>query len=152
MSTPSDPNPQDRPAHDPAAGYSQPAAPGYGQPGYGQPGYGAPAPKNGLGTAALVLGIVGLLLAFIPVIGLIGGLLGIVGVIVGFIGRGKVKRGEATNGGVAMTGVILSILAILVTIAYVVLAGIFFSQVQDCNDPDLTPEEVAACVEDSLTT
>ncbi|HZI98590.1 MAG TPA: DUF4190 domain-containing protein [Actinomycetales bacterium] len=147
MSTPSDPNPQDRPAHEPTPGYGQPAAPGYNEPGYGP---GAAAPKNGLGTAALVLGIIGLLLAFIPVIGILGGLLGIVGVILGVIARGKVKRGDATNGGVALVGIILSVLAILITIAYVVLAALFFNQVEDCTDPNLTPEEVTACVEDNL--
>lgn len=147
MTTPSDPNPQDRPPYEQTPGYGQPAAPGYSQPG----GYGgAPAPSNGMGVAALVLGIIGLLLAFIPVIGVLGALLGIVGVILGAMARGKVKRGQATNGGMALTGIILSILAILVTIAYVVLAALFFNQVEDCTDPNLTPEEVTACLEENL--
>jgi heme/copper-type cytochrome/quinol oxidase subunit 2 len=97
--------------------------PAYGQQ-YGQPyGPGGHAPANGLGTAALVLGIVGLLL-FWTVIG--GIVLGILALIFGIIGRGRAKRGEATNGGVATAGLVLGAVAIVVSIAYISLVGAFF--------------------------
>ena len=101
-----------------------PPAPYGGAPGgYGAPAseprpYGAPAgahggsPKNGFGIAALVLGILGLLSWFF----LIGGLFGLVAVVLGFLGRGRAKRGEATNGGVALAGIITGALAVLLTI------------------------------------
>ncbi|WP_447040279.1 DUF4190 domain-containing protein [Streptomyces sp. DSM 118878] len=95
--------------------------PGYGHPGYGHPGYGYPgqgmpggppgygwpampmAPSNGIGVAALVLGIisaVGFCLWPLAIV------LGILAMIFGVVGRGKAKRGEATNGGQALAGII----------------------------------------------
>ncbi len=76
----------------------------------------ATAPKNGLGIASLVTAIIALLSVF-------GGLvLGFVAVILGFMARGRVKRGEATNGGVAIAGIILGLLSI---IEAVVVIGLF---------------------------
>lgn len=77
------------------------------------------APKNGLGTASLVVAIISLFTLFGGVV------LGIVAVVLGFLGRGRVKRGEATNGGVAMAGIILGFLSIIVSIAAFVIVGVF---------------------------
>lgn len=89
--------------------------------------YAAPtaSPKNGLGTTALILGILGVLSSWL----VIGFLLGLIAVILGFKGRGRVKRGEATNGGAAMAGIILGFLTILASIAFAVFyafVGAFF--------------------------
>ncbi|MEV6261717.1 DUF4190 domain-containing protein [Streptomyces sp. NPDC051784] len=102
-----------------SAAYGYPAAPaapsaGYGYPGY--PGYAGqqpwgPAPANGLGIAAMVLGI-------IAVVGFcmwgLGIILGILALIFGIIGRGRAKRGEATNGGMALAGIILGAVSIVI--------------------------------------
>jgi len=84
----------------------------YGQP-YGGPAFGEhrPAPKNGLGVAALVLGILALLTGLF----FVGGVLGIAAVVLGVMGRGRAKRGEATNGGMALAGIVLGVLGILLT-------------------------------------
>jgi hypothetical protein len=101
---------------------------GYPPPPYQQypyPGYGPPpaAPRNGLGIASLVLAIVALL-AFWSIIG--GITLGVVAVILGIVGRGRAKRGEASNGGVAIAGITLGALAIVVSLAFIaVWVGIF---------------------------
>ncbi|MGE0216222.1 DUF4190 domain-containing protein [Mycolicibacterium sp.] len=68
-------------------------------------------PKNGLGIASLVVAIISLFSVFGGVV------LGVVAIILGFLGRGRVKRGEATNGGVAIAGIVLGALSILVSIA-----------------------------------
>jgi hypothetical protein len=80
-----------------------------------QPYYGYPrpplAPKNGLGIASLVLAIIALLSVwsvFAPII------LGLIAVVIGFLGHGRVKRGIANNGGVAIAGIVLGALAIIV--------------------------------------
>jgi hypothetical protein len=81
------------------------------------------APKNGLGIAALVSAIIGLFTVF-------GGLvLGIVAVILGFIGWGRARRGEATNGGVAIAGIVLGFLGVIVSIVAIVLIVSFFDNV-----------------------
>ncbi|MFB7865817.1 MULTISPECIES: DUF4190 domain-containing protein [unclassified Streptomyces] len=96
-------------------GYGYPAAPpspygGYGA-GYGQPGWGA-SPSNGMGTAAMVLGI-------IAVVGFcfygLGTVLGILALIFGVIGLKKANRGEATNRGMAIAGIVLGAIGALVS-------------------------------------
>ena len=79
-------------------------------------GYPAPpaGPKNGLGIAALVIAIIALVF-FWSVAG--GVTLGLLAVIFGFIGRGRIKRGEATNGGVVVAGIVLGFLAIIASLA-----------------------------------
>jgi len=79
-------------------------------------GYAPPpvAPKNGLGIAALVVAIIAL---FTGVGGII---LGVVAVILGVMGYQRAKRGEATNGGVAIAGIVLGILSIIEAIVVIV--------------------------------
>ena len=104
--------------------YGQPA---YGQPAYGQPAFGqAPAgqAKNGLGVAALVLGVLAALTGFF----VIGGLFGVVAVVLGFLGRGRAKRGEATNGGLALAGIILGVIGVLLTAAVIAIGASFLSE------------------------
>ena len=99
------------PAHTPAATlrhrrsrYRLPAAPA--------------APKNGLGIASLVLAVIALVsvaTVFAPIVlgHRRGGL--------GFLGRGRVKRGTANNGGVAIAGIVLGGLAIIVGLAFIAI-------------------------------
>src|SRR3954463_8737580 len=88
-------------------------------------GYAPPpvAPKNGLGIAALVVAIIGLVFCWTVVGGVI---LGVGAVIIGFVSRGRVKRGEATNGGVAIAGIVLGFLAIIVALVFIpIWIGVF---------------------------
>ena len=143
MTTPPQPPPgdpwQNAPGMSPEQPQQQPgwnpppppgAGPGYGYgggPGYGAaPGYGGgPAtPSNGLGVAALVLGILGILTSLI----FVGALLGIVAIVLGFVARGKAKRGEATNGGVAMAGIVTGALAVAGTVLFIALLGSLFGK------------------------
>ncbi|MET7526834.1 DUF4190 domain-containing protein [Streptomyces sp900116325] len=116
------PNGPGQAAPPPAGQYGYPAAPqpqygGYpGYPGYGgQPAWGGPGPANGLGIASMVLGI-------IAVVGFcmwgLGVVLGVLALIFGLIGRGRVKRGEATNGGMALAGIILGSIGIVISGAF----------------------------------
>src|SRR4051812_10782267 len=106
------------------------AAPPYGAP-PGQPApyaagpYGGPAgpPRNGLGTAALVLGIVAIPGIFTVVLGI---LLGLLALIFGIIGRKRYSRREATNGGAAMAGAILGGVAPLGSINFLAPRGPVF--------------------------
>jgi hypothetical protein len=97
--------------------YTQPQ-PGPQQPHGGAPGqFSAPGPaRNGLGTAALVLGIIGILFAVIPFLFWIGTVLGLLALILGIVGLGRAKRGEATNKGTATAGTVLGLLALIVSV------------------------------------
>ncbi|MGN1374435.1 MAG: hypothetical protein ACI4XK_03950 [Bacilli bacterium] len=67
--------------------------------------------KSGLATASLVLGIIGAVLSFIPIINNIAFILGVLAFIFGIIPFfQKASRGKA------IAGVILGILSIVITI------------------------------------
>ncbi len=83
----------------PYPGASYPATP-YGNTPY-VPVYGYP--RNGLGVWALSLGIAGFVCC--------GLFAGIPAIITGVLSRKAVERGEANNGGLALTGIILGALA-----------------------------------------
>lgn len=104
---------------------------GYGYPQYapapaqgayqGVPGYGwpvlPPAPSNGMGTAGLVLGILAAVVFCLWPLAIV---LGILGVIFGVIGRRKARRGEATNPGQALAGIICGAVGIALGIGMLV--------------------------------
>lgn len=93
-----------------------------------------PAPRNGLGVAALVIAIVGLVSSFSVVGGI---LLGLVAVVLGFLGRNRVKRGEANNGGIALAGIVLGVISMIAGLVFIaVWVGLFkqagFGDYFDC--------------------
>ena len=83
------------------------------------------SPRNGMGVAALVVGVVSLVLAVLIVFFPLAGLLGIIAIILGAIGMGRASRGEADNRGQAVAGLITGILALLIAIALGVGIGGF---------------------------
>lgn len=73
------------------------------------------AEHNGKATAGLVLGILSIVLSFIPILGII---LGIVGIVLGVMGRKSEKKKLAT------IGIVLSVIGILISLAWFVLSFI----------------------------
>ncbi|MGR8007971.1 DUF4190 domain-containing protein [Streptomyces hypolithicus] len=137
-----------------------PAAPGdYGYPNYpapqapaaystggypGYPGYGAgagpagwtgqqQAPANGYGITAMVLGIISV--TFFCAYGL-GVILGVLALIFGILGRKRVQRGEATNQGMALAGIILGIVGFLLSAAFLAIAVFAIVQADKHSDND----------------
>ncbi|MET7599693.1 MULTISPECIES: DUF4190 domain-containing protein [unclassified Streptomyces] len=130
-----------------------PVAPGGpGQPLYGYPhypgptvhgghspypgvhsGYGwgvpQPMPSNGMGTTSLVLGIIAAVLFCLWPVAIV---LGILALVFGVIGRRRAGRGEATNPGQALAGIICGAVGLLLGIGFAVL--IF--ALPDDNDED----------------
>ncbi|WP_263976809.1 DUF4190 domain-containing protein [Streptomyces sp. NK08204] len=89
---------------------SYPAANGYGWPGF------QPVPHNGMGTASLVLGISAAVFFCLWPLALVAG---IVAVVLGALARGKAARGEATNPGVALAGIICGAAGIVLVLGLV---------------------------------
>jgi hypothetical protein len=114
--------PQYPPPYPPGSGYYPPPPPQpYGA--YAQP---PAAPKNGLGIAALITAIVSLPAA----LSIFGGfLLGIVAIVLGFVGYRRAKKGEATNGGIAIAGIVLGFLGIILSAAVIAFGVWGFFQV-----------------------
>lgn len=82
---------------------------------------GPQAARNGLGVAALVLGIIGALSGIPMILFWLAGPLGLLALIFGVVGLGRVKKGQATNKGVAVTGTILGALALILAIVGVIV-------------------------------
>ncbi|WP_234389958.1 DUF4190 domain-containing protein [Streptomyces sp. MMG1533] len=107
-------------------GYGYPAPPGHGAHGpqahgvggyYGWPGM-APAPNNGMGTAALVIGIVSAVGFCMWPIAIIGGILA---VVLGVLARQKARRGESTNAGQALAGIICGSVGLALSVGMIAL-------------------------------
>ena len=84
---------------------------------------GAPRVRNGLGVAALVIGVASLVagLSFVLFpLALIGGLVGLIIAIIALAGR---KARGATNSGQAIAGLICSVLALIIAIDLSVHVG-----------------------------
>jgi hypothetical protein len=135
-------NPQQPYQHMPPQGY-----PGNGYPGH----YPPPGPqivvrgdRNGLGTAALVLGIVAVIFSFIPLVGIIAWPIGITGLILGFVGLARVNRREATNRGVTLAGLVTSGAALVICVLWLVGIGIAGSQATPSRSTIPTVDAVPA--------
>ncbi|MGW7792261.1 MULTISPECIES: DUF4190 domain-containing protein [Streptomyces] len=104
------------PQQAPYGGAPSPVGHGYAWPGM------QPPPSNGMGTASLVLGIISAVGFLMWPVALV---LGILALIFGGIGHGRARRGEATNPGVALAGIICGaagIVLVLVLFALVIAA------------------------------
>lgn len=125
----------------------------YGDQPQPQPGaYGEPYranPKNGLGVAALIVAIVGALAFWVPVLGLV---LGVVGIVLAIIALRRVKKGVASNRGVALAALIVGILAAVAGLVVTALSAwvLWFAadnsgDLQACLDTATTQTQIDAC-------
>ncbi|MBP2364500.1 hypothetical protein JOF36_000196 [Pseudonocardia parietis] len=110
-----------------------------------------PAPRNGLGIAALCLGVVGLLFGLVPFTGFIAFALGAVGAILGLVGFARARRGTATNLKTAVSGTVLSALAIALGIWGMVIVFTGLNQLAEdlqtvptASAPAVVPQAEAA--------
>ena len=98
------------------------------------------APRNGLGITALCLGIVGILFGLIPFTGFVAFALGAVGVILGLVGFSRARKRVATNTKTAVSGTILSLVAIGLGIWGMVVVFTGLNQLsQDLNNLPAMP-------------
>ncbi|WP_371484068.1 DUF4190 domain-containing protein [Kitasatospora sp. NBC_00315] len=99
-----------------------------------------PQPRNGLGIAALVLGIVGAVLGLTVILFWLSWLPALLAVILGAIGLAQVRKGRATNRAMALAGVILGVTGLLVSAG----AGVFVvAQVHAVNEGRRAAEAAA---------
>jgi len=67
--------------------------------------------RNGLGVAALVCGLAGILLGQVPLLFLGSGALGVLAIVFGIIGFRRARRGMASNRAMAVTGLVTGVVA-----------------------------------------
>jgi len=80
---------------------------------------------NGLGIAALITAIITFVLAVIPCVGLIAIIPGIIAVILASVGLSQASRSNAPRG-VLVAGLIIAVLASMISISQVFVAGKLF--------------------------
>ncbi|WP_395311173.1 DUF4190 domain-containing protein [Mycobacterium sp. AMU20-3851] len=90
-------------------------------------GYPVPpsGPRNGLGSAALIVAVLALVFSWSVIGGIAGGALA---VVLGAAGRGRARRGEADNVPIANAGIGLGALAVVVGAAFVPIWIAFLSE------------------------
>jgi hypothetical protein len=133
--TPSDRPPYPpQPGQDPAGGYPPPGqAPAEGYPAAGYPA--ARPRRNGMGTTALVLGVVALTLVLLLLFSPLGAFLGLLAVLFGILGLMRANRGEADNRGQAVAGLVTGGIALLVGAFLTISIGTWFAtHVNDFNE------------------
>jgi len=87
--------------------------------------------RNGLGVTALVTGIIGVVLGFVPFLFWLSGLLGLLALVFGLVGHSRARQGLATNKTMALVGTILGGLAMLMAIVGLVLTVMFVKTVEN---------------------
>ncbi|MGK5501366.1 DUF4190 domain-containing protein [Streptomyces sp. URMC 125] len=131
------------PQYDPSGAHGPGAVPS-------GPAAGGRPPRNGLGITALVLGVAALLLFWTLVGGIV---LGLAAIALGIAGRRRAKRGEATNGGMALAGAVVGALGLVASVV-VIAAGVSFlnseefGNFEECVDKAGTAAEREQCERD----
>lgn len=94
----------------------------------------APAPEpqgekgsSGMAIAGLVLGIVGIITSFMPIINNVSFFIGLVGLVLAIIGMVGVSKGRKKGRGFAVAGIVLNVLTVVIVIA----SQMFYSSVID---------------------
>jgi hypothetical protein len=90
-----------------------------------------PVPRNGLGTAGFVVGLIGLVFSPIPIIGVVAWPLVILGLIFSLVGFSRARKGQATNKGLAVAGIVLSAIGLVICILWV---AVFTKAATDINN------------------
>ncbi|GAA2385092.1 hypothetical protein GCM10010420_04320 [Streptomyces glaucosporus] len=139
------PPPQDWGPYSQDWGHQEPEPPPPGPP----PAPAGP-PRDGMGIAAFVLGLIALVMFWTVLLGVVPGVLALV---FGVVGHRRGRRGEATNGWMALTGAItgfagLVLSAALVSAALAFLGSDAFGDFRDCVRDAGTPVEQERCVTD----
>jgi Na+-driven multidrug efflux pump len=101
-----------------------------------------PHPRNDLGIAALVVGILALVFCWFPFAGIV---FGVATVALAIAGRRRIKRGEADNRRTTMIGMVLGTVAFVVGGAVSVVVLLVFIDYQSCIDHARSRAEYGQC-------
>ncbi|GGT70355.1 hypothetical protein GCM10010207_80900 [Streptomyces atratus] len=105
----------------------------------------APGSRNGLAGAAMVLGVIGLSTSIV----FIGGLFGVIGLVLGIVALITTKQ-TGIGRGKAITGVVTSTIAIVVTVLVAIFMVWYANNTQECYRPD-SFQQYKQCVHEQLT-
>jgi hypothetical protein len=84
--------------------------------------------RNGLGVAALVIGVLALVLAVLFIFAPLGAILGLIAVGLGIGGLVRANSGVASNRGQAVAGLITGAFGLVIAIVFMVTIGTFLAR------------------------
>ncbi len=108
------------------------------------PGYGTTSPRNGLATAAVVTGSIGVAIAWIPFLVVIGSVLAILAIVFGTIGLRR-SRSVGTGRSASIAGLVMGSLGIAASVVGVILTVAVFREVVAFIEPGDHDVQVTAC-------
>lgn len=126
-------------------------------PAGGQPPPQQGAQSNGPAIAALVCGILALVLSWIPVINVLSVILGIVAIVTGIMGIRRAGSPGIGQKGLAIGGLVTGVIALLLSLLILIgLAGAFsdpefrelFDQIEEGEDPQELLDELERRMEE----
>lgn len=132
-------------AYPPNASYTPYQSYGYPYPYSTMP---PPTLPNGMAITGMVLGIVGAVTALFY----IGGVIGIVGLVFSIIALRAVNRREAAGRGMAIAGLVTSIVAIIVSAVEIVFIVWVIHTATNCAhlDPNTNPTQYNQCMDNGV--
>jgi Domain of unknown function (DUF4190) len=128
-------------SHPPQAPYQQPYAPV-------PPPHTPPQKGAGLAIASMVLGIIALLLSWVPVINNLAAVLAVVGLGLGIPALLRARRGTAGGKGMAIAGLITSAFALVLVIVTQVFYASVLDEVERSLDEELNGAQADAVAPD----
>lgn len=84
---------------------------------------GAPPPANGMAIASLVLGIVSVLIVWIPIVGILGTAMALIGLVLGILSLRRLEGRGLAIGGIVCAGISLVISALYMAAIVAMIAS-----------------------------
>jgi hypothetical protein len=82
-----------------------------------------------------LLGLVGIVFAFIPIIGVVAWPLVVLGIVLSALGYARIHKGVATNKGLTVAGIILSVIGLVICILYLAVFSATVNAVNQQSAP-----------------
>lgn len=105
---------------------------------------GAARARNGMATAAVVMGSIGLAIAWIPFIVLFGAILAVLALVFGIIGVRR-SRASGVGRGASIAGIVMGSLGIAASVVGVILSIVVLREVIRFVEPGDATTEITSC-------
>ncbi|MBO4365966.1 MAG: DUF4190 domain-containing protein [Eggerthellaceae bacterium] len=111
-----------------------------------------PKSTSGMGIASLVLGILAFLASFIPLLNILSFPLVILGLLFAVIGLVGIKKGKHVGKGITMAGLVLCLLALVITVVMYVAAAAVSDGASSSGSSDGATSSSSAVTQDASDT
>lgn len=113
--------------------------------GWTPPGTGAQLPGKGMAVTSFIVGLVSLVIAWLPFIFVLAAIGAVLGVVFGVLGLRNAARHEGYGRGYAVAGIVLSVAAALMCVVGFLFTRAVMREVSDFLDPGEYSVELTRC-------